>query len=219
MVRKKYLFILLLAVVLFSENFGQDCLAEQTSQESAQIKSERRRQAKVYMDKAEKCGRKKYWDGVIKNFAKATEVDPEYADAWQALGYWLHVLKAKHMEAIASLSKAIELEPGHILALNERASIYEELKMYEKAIADYSTLMELNQSSFPIYKKAELCEKVGRKEEALKLYKEFIPRAMGEGLEQKIPKVGWVPTGNYFRVVKAKKKIIQLENDLGLKAW
>lgn len=49
--------------------------------------------------------------------------------------------------AVDDITKAIELEPNSVHNYNVRANLYKEVKMFNKAIADYTQAIELSVQS------------------------------------------------------------------------
>jgi len=86
----------------------------------------------------------------ITDYGKATELNPDNADAYCKRGE-AYAEIGEYGQAIADYSKAIELDSGHALAYFNRAYACGEIGEYNKAIADYSKAIELNPSDAQAY--------------------------------------------------------------------
>lgn len=78
-----------------------------------------------------------------KYIEKAIELDGNYYDYWVDYGLYLR-FRGKLQEAEKAWSKAIEINDQYFLGYVYRASLYDELKQYDKSLYDYRKVMELN---------------------------------------------------------------------------
>ncbi|MEM4641107.1 MAG: tetratricopeptide repeat protein [Candidatus Pacearchaeota archaeon] len=78
----------------------------------------------------------------ILDFRKAIELNPNFSEAYCALGmasHWVGNLE----KAIECYNKAIEIDPNNVDAYFNRAAAYEALGKKDEAEKDYSKAMEL----------------------------------------------------------------------------
>lgn len=73
-------------------------------------------------------------DEALADFAKAIELNPNFAPAYNNRGY-LHYQRGRTEAAIADYTKAITLHPGYIEAWRNRAHLYREIGRYAEATA------------------------------------------------------------------------------------
>lgn len=78
-----------------------------------------------------------------KYIEKAISIDGNYYDYWVDYGLYLR-FRGKLQEAEKAWSKAIEINDQYFLGYVYRASLYDELKQYDKSLHDYRKVMELN---------------------------------------------------------------------------
>ncbi|MBI4242813.1 MAG: tetratricopeptide repeat protein [Planctomycetes bacterium] len=108
--------------------------------------------AEAYLERGRvynSCGK---WKEVIPEYNKALAINPEYVEAYVERGR-----SYSHNEmdlALADYNKAIAINPEYILAYRERAKIYRQKGELNKAINDYTKLIELKDSETFIFKKA-----------------------------------------------------------------
>jgi tetratricopeptide (TPR) repeat protein/serine/threonine protein kinase len=121
--------------------------------------------------------------GAIVAFRKAVALDPEYVMAHVWLGGALLYLtpnpgKAELEEAVASYSKAIELEPGNISGWGSRGSAYQKLGQWQKALDDYSRAIRLFPNHLGALRgRAEVRAATGQWAEAIADYEKAIEAA------------------------------------------
>ena len=92
----------------------------------------------------------KEYEGAIKDYDKAIELDPNYALAYMNRGIAKAQLK-QYSAAIADYDKAIELDPNFALAYHNRGVAKYNLAQYNAAIADYDKAIELEPNFAPAY--------------------------------------------------------------------
>jgi len=88
------------------------------------------------------------WAAAQKNFEKAVEIDPDYAQAWSALG---EVLKnqSKATEARAAWEKAVQADPKYIKPYIQLAQLDLAEKRTEDAAAIAGKAVAMNPLEFP----------------------------------------------------------------------
>ena len=90
------------------------------------------------------------FDEALADLAQA-ELEPEFvASSSHAFhrGYALRCL-GRHHESIAAMTRAIELDPSNLNARSSRASSHFALQLFEAAIDDYSSAIELATAALP----------------------------------------------------------------------
>src|SRR5580658_2332030 len=88
------------------------------------------------------------WPAAQKNFEKAVEIDPDYAQAWSDLGEVLQKL-AKPMDARAAWEKAVQADPKYIKPYIQLTMLDLEEKKPEDAIAIGGKAVAMNPLEFP----------------------------------------------------------------------
>jgi len=107
--------------------------------------------AKKYFEVASKLDDDDDWDGALKNYKKAIELNPKSAAFYLARG-WLYKRKGESVKAIRDFDKAIELNPEFALAYNNRGAAYDDIGDIEQAIRDCKRSIKLdNKSWYPHY--------------------------------------------------------------------
>lgn len=89
------------------------------------------------------------YDLAIKEYVKAIDGNPKYADSYNKRGL-VYFNKNMYEQAIKDYTKAIQLNPKYTDAYNNRGIIYYNQEKYDLAILDYSKAIELD----PRYAKA-----------------------------------------------------------------
>ena len=89
------------------------------------------------------------YDLAIREYAKAIEGNPKYADSYNKRGL-VYFNKNMYEQAIKDYTTAIQLNPKYTDAYNNRGIIYYNQEKYDLAILDYSKAIELD----PKYAKA-----------------------------------------------------------------
>ncbi len=83
----------------------------------------------------------------LSEFQRAVELDPDNADAQNALGILLHLSFRRHSEAIEHYQKAIEVRPNFSEARTNLANVYLDQGQYDQAIKLYEQV--LNDMMYP----------------------------------------------------------------------
>jgi len=100
------------------------------------------RLATAYYDRGNSFHNLKQYERNIKDYNKAIELKPDYANAYNNRGISYHDLK-QYERAIEDYDKAIELKPDYANAYYNRGTNYNDLKQYERAIEDFDIAIEL----------------------------------------------------------------------------
>jgi tetratricopeptide (TPR) repeat protein len=88
------------------------------------------------------------WPAAQKNFEKAVEIDPDYAQAWSDLGEVLQK-QAKPTEARAAWEKAVEADPKYIKPYIQLTMLDLEEKKPQDAVAIGGKAVAMNPLEFP----------------------------------------------------------------------
>jgi tetratricopeptide (TPR) repeat protein len=82
------------------------------------------------------------YDKAIDHFAKATQLDPSFADAYIQLGY-VYFLKGKFDLQLKAYENAVKVDPKNPDTWTSLGGAYEDLGLYDKAIAAYRKGLEI----------------------------------------------------------------------------
>ena len=93
-------------------------------------------------DEGWKLWEQKDFNGAIKLFDEAIELNPQNAQAWYRRSSAYHLLKQYNL-AIKDCDKAIELNPNYYDAYFLRYNAHACLKQYEMAIQDLNKIIEI----------------------------------------------------------------------------
>ena len=88
------------------------------------------------------------WAAAQKNFEKAVEIDPDYAQAWSDLGEVLQ-RQAKSTEARAAWEKAVQSDPKYIKPYIQLAMLDMQEKRMEDAVTIAGRAVAMNPLEFP----------------------------------------------------------------------
>lgn len=80
----------------------------------------------------------------IRLLGEAVKLNPRFALAWNGLAY-ARMLSGQYREALADLDRALEVDPGYINALQNRAAVRRRLGDTQGADADAARAAELLQ--------------------------------------------------------------------------
>jgi RNA polymerase sigma factor (sigma-70 family) len=104
--------------------------------------------AQEYLSRASKHSTDHEYEAQLEDLTKAIEMDPTLAEAYfeRANLYAMNLPKASggYEKAVADLTKFLELKPNDASGRHNRALWYEDLRQYDNAMADYTTLVEGN---------------------------------------------------------------------------
>lgn len=85
--------------------------------------------------------------GAFREYTQATELDPRFAEAHNAMGVLLHWSFKRYAEAIRHYERALEIRPAFSEAKTNLANVYLEEKRYDDAIILYEAA--LNDMLYP----------------------------------------------------------------------
>ena len=83
------------------------------------------------------------YNGAIKTYDKAIEIDPRLEVAWNNKGQALRAI-GKYDEAIKAFDKAIEINPQDADAWHNKGNALLSLRKYEEAIKAFDKAIEIN---------------------------------------------------------------------------
>ena len=129
-----------------------------------------------------------YLDEAIANYAKAVQIDPNFAAAYYSLGVALQQ-KNQFEEAMAFYQQALSLNPKHIYALNNLGHIFKKMKKYDEAITYYQKALEINPDYADTYnnlgavlqEKGMLEESIAYYENAVRVKEDFVEAYLNLG--------------------------------------
>ena len=114
------------------------------------------------------------YDSAMKDFNKALELDAEIAQFYLNRGA-AYLVKKEYDKAILDFDKSLELNPQNPDAYYNKWIIYYSKGEFNKAILNLDKVLEISPEHYKAYfDKAAIYEKLGRKKEALELYKTFL---------------------------------------------
>lgn len=96
------------------------------------------------------------YDGAIKLYNEAIQLNPKYFEAYNNRGLAYKNL-GQYERAIADFDKAIALKPNFALAYYIRGNAYTNLRQYERAIADATKAIQINPKFAEAYHLRGLC--------------------------------------------------------------
>jgi len=79
--------------------------------------ADQRKDAEAYVEFGITLAQRGVWTGAIERFARATEIDPSYAAAWNNLGIGLEQM-GRFDDARSAYEKALQLEPDNTFFRN-----------------------------------------------------------------------------------------------------
>jgi serine/threonine-protein kinase len=90
------------------------------------------------------------WAGTEREFKRALELNPNYANAYNWYGHFLSVV-ARHDEAIAQLERAVELDPLNLKYNDSLGQMYHDARRYDPAIDQLKKTIEIDPNFAPAY--------------------------------------------------------------------
>lgn len=109
-------------------------------------------------------------------FKKRTEVSDKYNDLTELADFYRK--QEEYPKAVDKLTEAIRLNPARFYAYSMRADAYEAMGVYDKAIADYTEILDKEKDAdikpYYLTQRAELYERLNRHQEALDDYTESL---------------------------------------------
>jgi tetratricopeptide (TPR) repeat protein len=82
---------------------------------------------------------------VIESLKKATELNPNFYQAWNDLANFNRGL-ARFKDALDAYKKAINARPDYAEAYNNRGHLFQDFKMHKEALANYNEALKLSQN-------------------------------------------------------------------------
>jgi tetratricopeptide (TPR) repeat protein len=114
-----------------------------------------------YCEQGKQLLAQKRYDEAEECFARAIEIAPKFARAYDGRGLSL-AYRDRYEEAVSDYSRAIELDPTCVEAFVHRAVAYRMLKRYEMALVDFERAIEIDPShEDALWGKATVIEEMG----------------------------------------------------------
>ncbi|MBR2518182.1 MAG: tetratricopeptide repeat protein [Selenomonadaceae bacterium] len=131
-----------------AENLQEQYRSATSQDEKNQIReqindADREFLAEQKLDAGNKLYYAKNYNGAMKLYDEAIQINPNYFGAYNNRGNVYDDLR-QYERAIQDYDKAIELNPNYVLAYNNRGSVYDNLNQYDRAIQDYDEAIRLN---------------------------------------------------------------------------
>ena len=111
-----------------------------------------------------------YLDILESDLRRIITVDPENADALNALGYTLTDQTDRHEEALELIEKALEIKPGEAAFIDSMGWVQYRLQNYDAAILHLRRALELFQNDEVAAHLGEVLWVVGEKVEAIEIW-------------------------------------------------
>lgn len=109
-------------------------------------------------------------------FKKRTEITDKYNDLTELADFYRK--QEEYPKVVEKLTEAIRLNPARFYAYSMRADAYETMGEYDKAIADYTEILDKEKDAdikpYYLTQRAELYERLNRYQEALDDYTESL---------------------------------------------
>ncbi|MFZ5775067.1 MAG: tetratricopeptide repeat protein [Thermodesulfobacteriota bacterium] len=112
-------------------------------------------------------------DEAARHFSRASEMRPDFADAWQQLGNTLYSMKQYH-EAVAAFQRAADIQPA-ALTLNNLGIALKKIRRYDEAVSVLRAAVELApRSGEMLFNLGTALHILGRREEAISWYRKAV---------------------------------------------
>jgi tetratricopeptide (TPR) repeat protein len=130
-------------------------------------------------------GDRRMWDEAITEFTVVITRQMDFARVYIGRGL-AYKNKGDNDKAISDFTKSIEINPRIASAYLKRGSLYAGKSMHNQAISDFDKTIKIQPNLVLSYfMKAEVCEKINHKEEAIKNYRLFLTNASSENAVDK----------------------------------
>ena len=98
------------------------------------------------------------YSDAIHYFSKAININPIYVNAYSKRGNVFDKMGETFLEnALIDFNMALLLDPNHENTLFNRAMLFMKNAEFQKAIIDFSRLVEINPNDFEAFSKRETC--------------------------------------------------------------
>jgi len=111
------------------------------------------------------------WDfpGADKEFNRAIELDPSYAQAHQWYAEYLSLM-SRHEEAIREIIEAKQFDPQSMIIYHQAGQIFRDARRYDEALQHYQKALEMQPGFGPTYSEmAILYEREGKLDDMLEM--------------------------------------------------
>ncbi len=154
------------------------------------------------------------YDGAIRLYGEAVELNPNYAQAYNNRGCAYDDIK-QYERAIADYDAAIQLDPNFAAAYNNRGAAYANMEQHERAIQDLDTAIELDPNYFEAYNNRGVAYyNLGELELAIADYDRAIELNPNDAVVYLNRGVAYVMSENLQRAFADADKAIQLNPNL-----
>ncbi len=127
-------------------------------------------EAAKYLKKGNDLYDKGDYEKALEAYEKATEIDPDYAEAWYNMGAILGNLD-RYEESLKAFERAIKLNPNDAMAINKKGAILVTLGRYKDALKATDKSLKLNpEDTVALFYKGIALAKLGRYDKALAAY-------------------------------------------------
>jgi tetratricopeptide (TPR) repeat protein/tRNA A-37 threonylcarbamoyl transferase component Bud32 len=143
------------------------------------------RDVRGWSGKGDSLGRLGRNEEAIRSYDRALEIDPRYTYAWFGKGHSLCRVDRRE-EAVRCYDRALEIDARHSLFwYNFKGKPLNRPGQYEKAISCYDRALEVDpRRALAWYSRALAEELLGRKQDAVCSYRQFLALASAEDTEQ-----------------------------------
>lgn len=124
--------------------------AQEQIEASAEINRQPAETALAYSNRASMKFLKQDFQGAIKDFDKAVEINPNNPDLYLNRGYLKHILR-DYNSAMEDYNKAISLNKSFAFAYNNRGVLKVALNDTKGALEDYAKALEINKKYSDVY--------------------------------------------------------------------
>ncbi|MGB8218241.1 MAG: tetratricopeptide repeat protein [Candidatus Methanoperedens sp.] len=154
----------------------------------------------------------------IKAFEKATELKPDYAEAWSMKSTVLARI-GRNEEALKAAEKALELKPENSMQWGAKGIVLINLKRYDEALKAYEKALELkSDSAISWHFKGIVLINLKRYDEALKTFEKAIELKPDNAISWDRKGDVLIKLGRHYDAIEALEKAVELKPDFA-KAW
>jgi tetratricopeptide (TPR) repeat protein len=126
-----------------------------------------RLEADFYFYYGAACERNGEFERAVNLFKKALELNPDYADAYNYLGYMYADKGINLDESLRLIEKAISYEPNNGAFIDSLGWIYFKLGKYDRALAELQRAVELIQDDAVVFEHlGDVYQKLGKVDKA-----------------------------------------------------
>ena len=131
----------------------------------------------------EKFGR---LDVLERDLKKIFRIDPDNAEAWNALGYTLADQTDRHEEALKLIQRALKLKPNEPAYIDSLGWANYRLKHYDKAVTELKKALRMYPNDQVAAHLGEVLWVTGKKAEASKVWENALQRKPDSSVLKKV---------------------------------